>query len=85
VSEAFWKEVPAVGGISLQIIHGENGFLVNNIKETAEKTPYLLKHPKEVKAMGKNGREHVLENFLITRHLTDYLKLFNSFYDPLKH
>lgn len=83
VAEALWKEVPVVGGnvggIPLQIIHGENGFLVNTIEEAAEKTLYLLKHPKEAKKMGKKGKEHVLENFLITRHLVDYLKLFNSF------
>jgi trehalose synthase len=83
VTEALWKEVPVVGsnvgGIPLQIIQGENGFLVNSIEEAAEKTLYLLKHPEEAKQMGKRGKEHVLENFLITRHLADYLKLFNSF------
>lgn len=83
VSEALWKEVPVVGGnvggIPLQIIHGENGFLVNTIEEAAEKTLCLIKHPKEAKEMGRKGKEQVLKNFLITRHLEDYLKLFNSF------
>jgi len=82
VTEALWKEVPVVGGnvggIPLQIVHGENGFLVNSVKEAAEKTLYLLKHPIEAKKMGMKGKEHVLKNFLITRHLEDYLKLFNS-------
>jgi len=82
VTEALWKEVPViggnVGGIPLQIIHGENGFLVNNVQETAEKTLYLLKHPTEAKKMGAKGKEHILKNFLITRHLEDYLKLFGA-------
>jgi trehalose synthase len=82
VTEALWKEVPViggnVGGIPMQIIDGVNGFLVNNIQEAAEKTIYLLKHPAEAKKMGASGKKHVLKNFLITRHLEDYLKLLSS-------
>jgi trehalose synthase len=82
VTEALWKEVPVVagnvGGIPLQVIHGENGFLINSVQEAAEKTLYLLKHPVEAEKMGKKGKEHVLKNFLITRQLEDYLKLLSS-------
>jgi trehalose synthase len=82
VAEALWKEVPVVGGnvggIPMQVIDGVNGFLVNNIQEAAEKTLYLLKHKEEAKKMGAKGKEHVLKNFLITRHLEDYLRLFSS-------
>ncbi len=82
VTEALWKEVPAVGGnvggIPLQIISDETGFLVNTVEEAAEKTLYLLKHTREAKEMGKKGKEHVKENFLITKHLKEYLKLFLS-------
>jgi trehalose synthase len=82
VTEALWKEVPVVGGnvggIPLQIVDGVNGFLVNNVQETAERTLHLLKHPIEAKEMGVKGKEHVLKNFLITRHLEDYLKLLAS-------
>jgi len=80
VTEALWKEVPVVGGnvggIPLQVIDGETGFLVNTVEEAAEKTLYLLKNPEEAEEMGRKGKEHVKENFLITRHLKDYLKLF---------
>jgi len=80
VTEALWKEVPVVGGnvggIPLQVINGETGFLVNTVEEAVEKTLYLLKHPEEAEEMGKKGKEHVKENFLITRHLKNYLKLF---------
>jgi trehalose synthase len=80
VTEASWKGVPViggnVGGIPLQIVDGVTGFLVSTVKEAAEKTLYLLKHPEKAKEMGKKGREHILRNFLITRHLKDYLNLF---------
>ncbi len=80
VTEALWKEVPVVGGnvggIPLQVINGETGFLVNSVEEAVDKTLYLLKHPEAAEEMGKKGKEHVKENFLITRHLKDYLELF---------
>ena len=80
VTEALWKEIPVVGGnvggIPLQVIDGVTGFLVNTVEEAAEKTLYLLRNPEEAREMGEKGREHVLKNFLITKHLKDYLKLF---------
>ncbi|WP_457753968.1 trehalose synthase [Thermococcus sp.] len=83
VSEAMWKEKPivgrAVGGIKLQVIDGKTGFLIKTVDEAAEKTVYLLKHPEIAREMGKNAKERVKENFLITRHLERYLDLFNSF------
>ncbi len=79
VSEALWKETPViggnVGGIPNQIINGKNGYLVNNIDECSDRTIELLKNDKLRKKMGKFGRELVRENFLITRHLLDYIKL----------
>lgn len=80
VTEALWKGIPvigsSVGGLRLQIIDGVTGFLVNSIKEAAEKTLYLLKHSEKARKMGEEGRKHVLKKFLITRHLKDYLNLF---------
>lgn len=81
VSEALWKGTPVVagnvGGIPNQIIHGKNGFLVKNVRECSRRTVEILKDEKLKKRMGKHGREHVRENFLITRHLLDYLELLN--------
>jgi len=81
VTEALWKGKPVVGGkaggIPLQIIDGETGFLVESVAECAEKSLYLLHHPQEAKQMGEKGREHVRRHFLITRHLRDYLDLFH--------
>ena len=80
VTEALWKKVPVVGGnvggIPLQVIDSITGFLVSTLEEAAEKALYLLRNSREAKEMGKRGREHVLRNFLITKHLKDYLSLF---------
>ncbi|MCR4406317.1 MAG: glycosyltransferase [Anaerolineae bacterium] len=82
VTEALWKGKPVVGGnvggIPLQVLDGETGFLVDSVEACAEKTLYLLQHPDEAERMGARGREHVRQNFLSTRHLRDYLRLFAS-------
>lgn len=82
VAEALWKGRPVVGsrvgGIPLQVVDGQTGYLVSSVEECAEKILYLLQHPEESKWMGERGREHVRQNFLITRYLRDYLQLFNS-------
>lgn len=84
VSEALWKEKPviasAVGGIPLQITHKYSGILTYSIEGTAYYLKQLLNNPDYAKQLGKNGKEHVKNNFLITRHLKDYLMLFLSLY-----
>jgi trehalose synthase len=84
VSEALWKGTPVVaskiGGIPLQILNGENGFLLDPLdtKGYAERIVQILKNPTLTEKMGKKGREHVRKNFLITRLLSDYLILLND-------
>ena len=83
VSEALWKETPVVakkrGGIPLQVIDRKTGFLVNTNREAAKRCIQLLKNDKLREKLGKNGKEHVRKNFLITRHLLDYLNLLNAY------
>lgn len=85
VTEGMWQARPvvggAVGGIKVQIADGETGFLVDSVAACARAIHYLLTHPEEADAMGKAGREQVREHYLITRHLTDYLRLFNILED----
>lgn len=80
VSEALWKGKPviggAVGGIPLQIIDGITGFLVHSIEGTAYRIRQLLQNPELASKMGESGKEHVKRNFLITRHIRDYLALW---------
>ncbi|NLW46579.1 MAG: glycosyltransferase [Firmicutes bacterium] len=83
VTEAMWKGTPViggnVGGIRYQIEDGVNGFLVNSVKETADRIVRLLKDPKLRDEMGHAAREKVRRNFLLSRLLEEYLDLFNSF------
>ncbi len=82
VSEALWKGTPVVGGnvggIPLQIKNGKNGFLINSIEDCAKKVIYLLKNKRKAAEMGKFGKEYVRKNFLITRHLLDYIRMFKD-------
>ena len=80
VSEAMWKGKPvigsAVGGIPSQIIHGVNGFLVYSIEGAAFRARQMLNNAPLLAEMGKNAREHVRKNFLITRQIRDYLAIW---------
>ncbi len=80
VSEALWKAKPvvasAVGGIPLQVRNQFTGLLSHGIEGTAYAIRQLLTNPEYAKWLGENGREHVRQNFLITRHLRDELLLF---------
>lgn len=80
VSEALWKARPvvasAVGGIPLQVEHARTGILCRSIEGAARGIKNLLNNPEYAAWLGKNGKEHVRQNFLLTRHLRDYLLLF---------
>lgn len=82
VSEGLWKGKPviggATGGIPLQILDGVTGYLVNSAEEAGYRIADLLKNPELAQRLGENGREHVRNNFLITRQLKDYLLLMLS-------
>jgi len=77
VSEALWKRKPviggAVGGIKLQIINGVTGFLVHSPEGAAKRLAQLLSDPAFRQRLGDNGYLHVKQNFLITRHVKDYM------------
>jgi trehalose synthase len=84
VAEALWKAKPviasAVGGIPLQIAHKYSGILTYSIEGTVFYLKQLLNTPDYAQKLGINGREHVRNNFLITRHIRDYLLLFLSLF-----
>jgi trehalose synthase len=85
VAEALWKSRPviasAVGGIPLQIAHKYSGILSHSIEGTAYYIKQLLNAPEYASRLGANGREYIKSNYLITRHIRDYLLLFLSLYD----
>ena len=84
VTEALWKGKPVVasnvGGLPAQIIDGETGFLVDpyDIEGCAERVITLLKDRRLANDMGQKGKEWVKKNFLITRHLLDYINLLSE-------
>jgi trehalose synthase len=51
------------------------GFTVNSPEGAAFRIHYLLDNPDLMAKVGEDGREFVRRNFLITRHLGDYLAL----------
>jgi trehalose synthase len=86
VAEALWKGKPviagAVGGIPMQITHRFSGILTRSIEGTAYWLKQLLNEPAFAQRLGESGREHVKQNFLITRQLRDYLLLFLAVEHP---
>lgn len=77
VSEAMWKGKPVIGGfaggITVQIVFGVTGYTVHSIEGAAYWLRYLLENPEVAQELGANAKEYVRRNFLITRHLADYL------------
>ena len=81
VAEAMWKGKPVIGGftggITVQLVYGVTGFTVNSVEGAAFRIHHLLDNPEVMNKMGQDAREFVRRNFLITRHLGDYLALIN--------
>jgi trehalose synthase len=84
VAEALWKGKPVVasnvGGIPLQIKHKYSGLLCNSIEGASFEVKQLLNNPEYAKKLGNNGKENIRNNFLLTRHLRDYLLLILALY-----
>jgi trehalose synthase len=84
VTEALWKGKPMVatkvGGIPLQIMEAENGFLVEpgDKDAFAARIVQLLRDPEMAEHMGRRAKEAVRQNFLTTRLLSDYLDLLKN-------
>src|ERR1700747_3183618 len=80
VTEALWKGKPtiasAVGGIPTQVIAKHTGVLVHSIEGCAYQIRYLLTHSEFGAQLGRNGHEHVKENFLMTTNVRRWLLLF---------
>lgn len=79
VTEAMWKARPViggdVGGIRLQVHDNHTGFLVNSPEGAALRIMELLRSPAKSARMGITARKFVQENFLLNRHLREYLTL----------
>ncbi len=80
VSEALWKRravvASAVGGIPLQVLHERTGLLVRSVEGCALQIVRLLRDGALRRRLGREGREHVRDNFLHPREVRDYLAIF---------
>ena len=89
VTEGLWKQKPVIGGntggIRLQVINHHTGFLVNSPAGAALRIRYLLRNYDKSLEMGIKGKEYVRENFLITRHIREYLTMMLSLVYGTKH
>ncbi|MFA5028912.1 MAG: glycosyltransferase, partial [Candidatus Methylomirabilota bacterium] len=79
VMEAMWKGKPVIGsfagGIPTQVISEVTGYTVTSVEGAAFRVRQLLQNPDQMARLGGAAREYVRRNFLITRHLGDYLAL----------
>jgi len=79
VTEAMWKQKAVIGGdtggIRTQVSDFRTGFLVRTPEGAALRIRYLMRRPDLLDEMGRQAREFVRYNFLITRHLREYLTL----------
>jgi trehalose synthase len=82
VTEALWKGRPTiggnVGGIPLQIIDGESGFLVDSSEQCAQRCLEILADPELGKRLGRAGKEHARKEFLSPRLLRDWVELLSE-------
>jgi trehalose synthase len=81
VTEGLWKGKSViggdVGGIRKQVFNYHTGFLVNTPEGAAHRIRFLLHHKSIMEEIGVKAKEFVRENFLLTRHLREYLTLFH--------
>ena len=82
VIEAIASGLPVVatrvGAIPEMVNDGVNGYLVDDVETAAKRTSDLLRAPDRATEMGTAGREHVRRNFLSTRELEDWLRLYTE-------
>jgi trehalose synthase len=82
VSESLWKGTPVVagraGGIPLQMPEGIGGVLVDSVEDCAKAMLKLLNDGELRDQLGRRGREHVREHFLLPRLLMEELRLLST-------
>jgi len=84
VTEALWKSIPVVasnvGGIPMQIVDGETGFLVDpeDYSEVAARIVKILKNPELGAKLGGSAHNQVKEHFLIIHQLLSWLEVLRK-------
>jgi trehalose synthase len=82
LSEAMWKQRPIIAGrtagTTAQVRDGETGFLVPDTETFIERAAELLANSARRREMGMNARAHVAGHYLITRYLSDALRVLTG-------
>jgi trehalose synthase len=77
VTEGMWKGKPVIGGrtggIRLQLVDHETGYLVSSPEGAALRIRQLLRDPDLRARIGGRAREFVRDQFLLTRLLSEHL------------
>ncbi len=85
VTEALWQSTPVIGssagGIKLQVIDGQNGFVVDplDVPAIAHNMARLIDDPQQAKIMGENAKLHVQDNFLLPELVRRYFILLRYY------
>jgi trehalose synthase len=89
VAEAMWKAKPVVasrvGGIQDQIVDGVSGVLIDDptdLEAVARAVDGFVEHPAQAAEVGNAARQRVIERFLGTRSLTQYMDLLEGLLAP---
>jgi trehalose synthase len=84
VTEPMWKARPVVasrvGGIQDQIVDGQSGILLDDPSDLdvfISRVSDVMQDVELAKRLGAAARERVRDRFLVDRHLTDYVELFD--------
>jgi trehalose synthase len=79
ISDAQWKERPVVtaasGGLSHQVIDGVTGMIAESVDQFSSNILRILSDKEFAERLGKAGRRHVEEHFLLPRFIADELRL----------
>ncbi|KNZ69967.1 group 1 glycosyl transferase [Thermincola ferriacetica] len=82
VTEALWKARPVVatpvGGIRKQVIHEQTGLLAADTDELVVCLKRLLQDCNLSMRLGRQGKEHVRQNFITPVYLYDWLVVLNE-------
>jgi trehalose synthase len=88
LSEAMWKGCPVVAGRTAgsvaQVVDGVTGYLVPDTATCTRRVGELVADRELRDRLGQAAHDHVARHFLITRHLTDVLRLWTRVVRPVR-
>jgi len=86
-TEAMWKYQPVIGtsatGLRAQIVHEQNGYIVDDTEEASLYTLQLLRDRQLWHKMGEQAHESVRQRFLFPTMILDYLQALARAASPL--